>query len=88
MDSQHVQEIERHAVSRGWISAPCPRCRGLSGSERPGCCDGLRRVLTFPDALGEISFEQYEQMHIVQGLEKRPAEREPVVSRRLRSAEG
>jgi hypothetical protein len=30
-------------------------------------------VLTFPNALGEISFRQYEEMHILQGLEKRPS---------------
>jgi hypothetical protein len=73
MDSQHVQEIEGHAMLRGWSIVTCPRCQGRPDNRRRDCCDGLRRVLTFPNALGEISFRQYEEMHIVQGLVKPPS---------------
>jgi hypothetical protein len=66
-----VCEIERHARVRGWIVVSCPRCEEVPTDKLLGCCDGLHRVLTFPNALGEISFQQYEHMHIVHGLEKR-----------------
>jgi hypothetical protein len=85
MDWQHVHEIERHARVRGWIVVRCPRCERRASDKHRECCDGLRRVLTFANALGEISFQQYEAMHIVQGLEKRPFEAEPKLSQRVRA---
>ena len=44
----------------------------------------MTAAVTFPNALGEISFQQYEAMHIVQGLEKRHFEVEPRLSQRAR----